>query len=173
MTFQTGKIIYYIQQGRFTNALFQYFAAEIIRYIYGYDNVEIFNGQESGLEKVSNLEYKSIVMDYIKEGKKKDMGSRSFIIDGFFQFSEIFKHYRDYVKTIFNTNNTFKFYKEYSIKDLVDCEPYQNIITDNDLIMHIQLNGTKGDSQIYDSSNLKEIVKNIKYDKLYIVSDEF
>jgi GR25 family glycosyltransferase involved in LPS biosynthesis len=170
--FKEPKIIYYTQNGRFTNALFQYFAAEIIRDIYGYDKVEIFNGQESGLNKVSNLEYKSIVMDYIKEGKKKDMKNKSFIIDGFFQFSEIFKHYRDYIKSIFNTNNSFKFYQDYSIKDLVDYKLYQKHPGDNDLVMHIRLDDFRGDNQIFEPSMLKDIIKNVKYDKLYIVCDE-
>lgn len=166
------KVIYYTQNGRFTNALFQYFAAEIIKNIYGYDKVEIFNGQELGLEKVSNLEYKSIVMDYIKEAKKKDMKDRSFIIDGFFQFSEIFKYYRDYIKRIFNTNNNFKFYQEYSIKDLVDYKLYQNTPGDNDLVIHFRLDDFRGDNQIFEPDMLKNIIKSTKYDKIYIVCDK-
>ena len=165
------KTIYYKLNGRFTNNLFQYFASNIIKKIYGYDSIQFVDNILPDSYIIDNNKFREIC-NADMTGKKLEIDSgKNICLDGYFQRSEIFLHYKDYIMSIFNDKNTDKINRFISIKDIVLYETKHTIPTENDLVMHIRLDDFKGDNQIFDPEQLKNIIKEISYDKLYIVCD--
>ncbi len=178
------KVIYFKLNGRFGNNIFQYFAAEIIKKIYNYDFVKIFNNEQDFNEIVviDDSLFKKIGNEYIKgnisnidsfDGFPSINTSKNILMDGYFQHSEIFYHFRDYILRIFNKDNRNLINKSYSISDIVNHNISHCIIPEkNDLVVHIRLDDFVGDLQIFDPQQLIEIIKKINYDDLYIVCDK-
>lgn len=170
-----NRIVYFRSSGRFTNNLFQYFAAQIVRKILKYDFVAL---DTSKSELVKNSCY------IIDDKKFKQIHSDDFIasidtskniyLDGYFQRSEIFTYYRDYIKSLIHENNKDRFgiFYNYRICDLVLPVENSKSPGKNDLVMHIRLDDFLGDLQIFDPNLLKEIISKIQYDELYIVCDK-
>jgi hypothetical protein len=175
------KTVNFLVQGQFGNNLFQYFAAEIIKKIYGYDNVKpTFQVNYEFNTMIDDAKFKSIITEYIKGNLYPLDTSKDILMIGFFQRSEIFLKEREYLRSLFtedNMNNVSNRIKvgnivKYKSKHLV--EP-----TENDLVLHIRLAGSfqwadfidmeNKTSQLYEPEKVKEIIKGIKYDKLYIV----
>ncbi len=175
------KTVKFLVQGQFGNNLFQYFAAEIIKKIYGYDEAKpTFEINLEFNTIIDDAKFKKIITAYLNGDKLDIDTSKDIMLIGFFQRSEIFLKEREYIRSLFvedNMNNISNRIKigniiKYKTKHLV--EP-----TENDLVLHIRLAGSfqwadfidmeNKTSQLYEPEKLKEIIKGIKYDKLYIV----
>ena len=171
------KTVYFFPEGgQFYDNLFRYFAAEIIKKLYGYDEVKP--------SLVINLEFNTIVTD---EAFKKiiefDQHSEVYPLDtskdilmmGAFQRSEILEKYRDMCIELFNVENNSYISNRIKVSNILKYVSKHTIEpAPNDLVMHIQLgddafNKDKNTSEIFNSSDLKDIIKTITYDKLYII----
>ena len=168
-------IIYFRSQGRFTNNLFQYFAAQIVKKILNYDTVVLDTSNSNTLKNtcytIDNAKFKEVLDDkFLREIDT----SKNIYLDGYFQRSEIFKHYREYIKSLIHENNKDRFGISYTYRicDLVLPLENSNVPSKNDLVVHIRLDDFIGDLQIFDPSSLKEIISKIQYDELYIVCDK-
>jgi hypothetical protein len=176
------KTVYFLVQGQFGNNLFQYFAAEIIKKIYGYDEVKpTFQINFEFNTVVDDTKFKRIINAYINGDNQPILDtSKDILMYGFFQRSEIFLKERDFVRSLFVEDNMSNVSNRIKIGNIIKYQSKHTAVpTENDLVLHVRLAGAfqwadfldveNKTSQIYDPSDLKNIIKDIKYDKLYIV----
>lgn len=169
------KTVYFLVQGQFGNNLFQYFAAEIIKKLYGYDEVQpTFNINLEFNTIVDDQKFKQIITAYINNDDYKLDTSKNILLMGFFQRSEIFLAMRDYLVPLFNEENMNNISNRIKIGNIVKYKTKHTIQPEmNDLVLHVRLSDfidiEQNRSQIYSPDDLKNIIKNITYDKLYIV----
>ena len=101
-----GKTVYFLIQGKFGNNLFQYFAAEVIKKIYGYEEVKpIFTINLEFNHVIDDEKFKEIIKRYMNGEKMELDDRRDILMIGFFQRSEIFKYEREYFCSLFNETN--------------------------------------------------------------------
>ncbi len=169
------KTVYFFPDGQFYDNLCQYFAAEIVKKIYGYDEVKP--------NILINLEFNTVISDeafkkiceFDERGEVYPIDtSKNILMKGYCQRSEIFKKYREYIKPLFNIDSTNYISNRTCISNILKYTSKHTISpTENDLVMHLQLGNfydkANNTSQIYDPIQLKDIIKSVKYDKLYIV----
>jgi len=85
------KTVHFLVQGQFGNNLFQYFAAEIIKKIYGYDEVKpTFQINLEFNTVIEDDKFKRIIDSYMNGQKYELNTSKDNLMMGFFQRSEIF-----------------------------------------------------------------------------------
>lgn len=172
------KTVYFLIQGQFGNNLFQYFAAEIIKKIYGYDETKpTFQMNLEFNNVIDDEKFKTIITKYMN-GEKYELDMRKdILLIGFFQRSEIFKFEREYLLSLFNKENMSHISNRIQIGNIVKYQTkYVIEPTENDLTLHLRCSDfwdhEKNRSQIYHPDTIKNIIKNIKYDKLYIVANK-
>lgn len=171
------KTIYFKLNGRFTNNLFQYFASEIIKKIYNYDDIKIYTQEFLNSEyiftKIDDILFKKIGNDYIRGNIINIDTSKDILMDGYFQRSEIFTFFREHLISLFNSNNYSFINSKVRICDIVNHNISHNILPENeDLIVHLRLDDFIGDLQIFSPLEIIKIIKNISYNDLYIVCDK-
>jgi hypothetical protein len=171
------KVKFFINGG-FGNNLFQYFAAQIIKKIYNY--------KETEPTQIINLEFNTVITDeiftkiineYINGNIYPIDTSKDILMMGYFQRSEIFLKEREFLRSLFNKENNDYISNRIRISNILNYKTKHEVKPDeNDLTLHIRLRDfydkDRNTSQIYDPDYLKNIIKQIKYDKLYIVSDK-
>ena len=166
-----SRIVYYKIDGRFANNLFQYFASHIIKKIFNYNEVKILQYNPGHCLYIDNKKFREIC-ELDMQGKSYDIsGYQNIYMDGFFQRSEIFLHYKDYIISLFNENNTDKINESISIQDIVLYNTKHIIPSEKDLVIHIRLDDFKLTKEVFEPNELKSILKNIDFEKLYIVCD--
>jgi len=85
------KTVYFLVQGQFGNNLFQYFAAEIMKKIYGYDEVKpTFHINLEFNTVIEDPAFKTICARYMSGNIAQIDTSKDILMMGFFQRSEIF-----------------------------------------------------------------------------------
>lgn len=175
------KTVKFLVQGQFGNNLFQYFAAEIIKKIYGYDKAQATF--EINLEfntVIDDAKFKRIINAYLSGDKVEIDTSKDILMIGFFQRSEIFLREREFIRSLFVEDNMNNISNRIKIGNIIKYKSKHTIEpTENDLVLHVRLAGAfqwadfidmeNKTSQLYDPKKIKEIIGNIKYDKLYIV----
>jgi hypothetical protein len=172
--------VYFINKGRFANNLFQYFAAQIIKKIFGCSKVKYVSVTPQHCYIIDDEKFKKIIHAYINLQNKnlhllpKDFDIyKDICLCGFFQRSEIFEYLKDYIKELYNVENKDLINDKYRICDtILNVKP---IGLSNDLIVHVRLDDFIHDvhnSEIFDPIQIKSIIKNISYDKLYIICDK-
>ena len=172
------KTVYFLVQGKFGNNLFQYFAAEIIKKIYGYDEVKpTFQINLEFNTTMDDEKFKRVIDAYMNGHRYELDTSKDILMMGFFQRSEIFLFERDYIRSLFNEENMNNISNRIKIGNIVKYQPKRTFRpTENDLVLHIRLDDfmdiKNNISQIYNPDDLKNIIKNITYDTLYIVCSE-
>lgn len=175
-SFKFKMIVYFKQNGRFANNIFQYFASEIIRKIYNYDEVILSNEENcSKMIKIDDELFIKICHFYLYKNEVYSLDTtKNFYLDGYFQRSEILTPFRNYIKRLFTINNHHHINTKYKVSDIVRyINSFQNkVSTSNDLIVHLRLDDFIGHPcQIYKPEQLLKIIDTIKYEKLYIVCD--
>jgi hypothetical protein len=175
------KFVRYFVQGQFGNNLFQYFAGQIIKKIYGYDKVEpAFQINIEAYTHVDDEKFKKIITAYLRGDRYELDTSKDILMNGFFQRSEIFLKERDYIRELFNIDNTDNISNRIKISNIIKYQTKHTIEpTKDDLVLHVRLAGAfhwadfidveNKRTQLYSPDSIKNIIKNIKYDKLYIV----
>lgn len=175
------KTVKFLVQGQFGNNLFQYFAAEIMKKIYGYDEVKpTFEINLEFNTVIDDFKFKRIIAAYLNGEKIMIDDSKDILMYGFFQRSEIFVKERDFIRSLFVEDNMNNISNRIKIGNIIKYVSKHTIQpTENDLVLHVRLAGAfqwadfidmeNKTSQLYEPEKLKEIIKGIKYDKLYIV----
>jgi hypothetical protein len=175
------KTVKFLVQGQFGNNLFQYFASEVIKKIYSYDEVKpTFEINLEFNTVIDDAKFKQIIAAYIKGEKYEIDTSKDILMFGFFQRSEVFLKEREYLRSLFTEENTSNISNRIKISSINKYQTKHTIQpTENDLVLHVRLAGSfqwadfidmeNRTSQLYDPDRLKSIIKGIKYDKLYIV----
>jgi len=172
------KTVYFFIQGQFGNNLFQYFAAELLKKIYGYDKVvPTFQINLEFNTIVDDVKFIEIIRKHIA-GEKYELDTRrDILMMGYFQRSEIFRMERDYFLSLFNAENMNHISNRIQIGNIVKYQTKHTIQpTENDLTLHLRC-GDFWDhenkrSQIYHPTHLKNIIQSIPHDKLYIVANK-
>lgn len=175
------KTVKFLVQGQFGNNLFQYFASEIIKKIYGYDEVKpTFEINLEFNTVIDDAKFKRIITAYLNGDRYELDTSKDILMFGFFQRSEIFLKERDYIRSLFIEDNMNNISNRIKIGNIVKYQTKHTVAPgENDLVLHARLAGSfqwadfidmeNRTSQLYDPEQLKEIIRGIKYDKLYIV----
>ena len=167
------KTVYFLVQGQFGNNLFQYFAAEIIKKMYGYDEVKpTFHINLEFNTIIEDDKFKLIINEYMEDRRYELNTTKDILMMGFFQRSEIFLFEREFIRSLFNEDNMNNISNRVKIGNIVKYKTNHTIEPqENDLVLHVRLgdfwDGTQ--SQIYNPQDLKNIIKTITYDKLYIM----
>jgi hypothetical protein len=179
--------------------LFQYFAAEIIKKIYGYDEVKpTFHINLEFNTVIEDPAFKTIIARYMAGNIVQIDTSKDILLMGFFQRSEIFEWEREFVRGLFHKDNMNNISNRIKIGNIVTYQTKHTVQpTAKDLTLHLRCGDfwdpsqakpemftvglTKGSptwtnekkqSQIFDPNYIKEIVKSITYEKLYIVANK-
>lgn len=175
------KVVKFLVQGQFGNNLFQYFASEIIKKIYAYDEVKpTFEINLEFNTIIDDAKFKRIINAYLNGDKVEIDTSKDILMIGFFQRSEIFVKEREFIRSLFVEDNMTNISNRIKIGNIVKYQTKHTIEpTENDLVLHVRLAGSfewadfidmeNKTSQLYEPERVKEIIKGIKYDKLYIV----
>lgn len=172
------KTVYFLIQGQFGNNLFQYFAAEFIRKLLNYDKVEpTFHINLEFNTIIDEQTFKEIITKHIAGEPIEFNRSKDVLMMGFFQRSEIFMKEREFFLSLFNAENTSNISNRIKIGNIVKYQTnHQNTPTENDLTLHLRCgdfwNHENNSSQIYHPDTLKDIIKTIPHDKLYIVANK-
>jgi hypothetical protein len=171
------KVKFFIKGG-FSSNLFQYFAAKIIKKIYNYVETEPSQFINYDFNTVINNElFTRIVNEYINGNIYPIDTSKDILLMGDFQRSEIFLKEREFLRSIFNKENNDYISNRVRISNILNYKTKHEIKSDvNDLTLHISLRDLydkeNNTTQIYDPDFLKNIIRGIEYDKLYIVTDK-
>lgn len=172
---KTMRTVYFFIQGQFGNNIFQYFAGEIIRKIYGYDEVKpTFTLNLEFNNVIDDVKFKQIITKYMNGEKVELDGRRDILLLGYFQRSEIFKFERNFVRSLFRAENMNHISNRIQIGNIVKYKTnHTEQPKENDLVLHLRCGDfwdhNKNRSQIYHPDMLKRIIQTIKYDTLYIV----
>jgi hypothetical protein len=171
------KTVYFFIQGQFGNNLFQYFASEIIRKIYDYDEVKpTFTINMEFNNVIDDVKFKQIITRYMNGETVEIDRRRDILLMGYFQRSEIFKYERNFIRQLFRAENMNHISNRIQIGNIVKYQSKHTIQpTEQDLVLHLRCGDfwdhLKQKSQMYHPTFLKKIIGSIKYDKLYIVSN--
>jgi len=172
------KTVYFLVQGQFGNNLFQYFAAQIMKKIYNYDEVKpTFQINLEFNHVIDDDKFKQIYTAYMKgETIALDL-RKDILMMGFFQRSTIFKHERDYIKSLFHAENMDHISNRIQIGNIVKYQSKHTIQpTQKDLTLHLRCGDfwdhEKNRSQIFDPEDLKKIIASIPHETLYIVRNK-
>jgi hypothetical protein len=172
------KTVYFLVQGQFGNNLFQYFAAEIMKKIYGYDEVKpTFYINLEFNTVIEDPAFKMICARYMSGNIAQIDTSKDILMMGFFQRSEIFEWEREFVRGLFHKDNMNNISNRIKIGNIVAYQTKHTVQpTAKDLTLHLRCGdfwaNEKKQSQIFDPNYIKEIVKSITYEKLYIVANK-
>jgi hypothetical protein len=169
------RTVYFFIQGQFGNNLFQYFAAEIIRKIYGYDEVKpTFTLNLEFNNVIDDVKFKQIITRYMNGDHVELDGRRDILLLGYFQRSEILKFERNYVRNLFRAENMNHISNRIQIGNIVKyVSKHTEQPGDNDLVLHLRCGDfwdhVKNRSQMFHPDFLKPLIQSINYNKLYIV----
>jgi hypothetical protein len=178
------KTVNFLVQGQFGNNLFQYFASEIIKKIYSYDEVKpTFQINYEFNTVIDDAKFKKIITAYLRGDKYELDTSKDILMIGFFQRSEIFLREREYLRSLFVETNMSNISNRIKVGNIVKYKSKHTIQpTENDLVLHVRLAGSfqwadfidmeNKTSQLYEPEKVKEIIKAIPHEKLYIVCNE-
>lgn len=172
--------VYFFTEGQLGNNLFQYFAAELIKKIYGYEEAKITLTINLEFNLVIDDEkFKTIITRYMEGNPVPLDTTRDILLMGFFQRSEIFEYERDYLLSLWNSDNTHYVNRNVQIKNIVNYQTKHTMEpTPRDLTLHLRLGdfATTGvltqnapTSQIYDPAYLKALIQSIPHERLFIV----
>lgn len=166
-----SRIVSFTAEGPLGDNLFQYFAAEIIKKIYGYDEVQLTLHINLEFNLVIDDEkFKTIVTRYMEGDLVPLDTTRNILLMGFFQRSEIFEFEREHLLSLFHKDNEHYINRNVRIKNIVTYRPKQLVeIKEDDLTLHLPWNTVR--AQLYDPEFLKGIIKSIPYQRLFIVHD--
>lgn len=171
------KTVNFLVQGQFGNNLFQYFAAEIIKKIYEYDEVKpTFHINLEFNTIIDDDKFKRIITAYLEGNRYEIDTTKDILMMGFFQRSEIFLKEREYLRSLFREDNMNNISNRIKIGNIVRYKTHHTIQpTENDLVLHLHCGDfwehDKERSQIYHPDTLKGIIRTLHYDKLYIVAN--
>ncbi len=170
-----GRTVYFFVQGQFGNNLFQYFAAEIVKKIYGYGEVKpTFEINLDFNNVIDDEKFKDLTTRYMNGEKMEIDSRRDILMMGFFQRSEIFKYEREYLLSLFNKDSMCHISNRIQIGNIVKYKTKLDVLPmENDLTIHLRCGDfwdhEKDRSQIFDPEDLKRVIKSISYERLFIV----
>jgi hypothetical protein len=150
----------YDKMGRFGNNLFQYFAAKIIEKIYGIEN----KSHCGNVKTLDDNQWEELCLYYMENNTPMEQDCDTFHLHGFFQISNVFNYFRDFLKELVENDPTLTHLK-------CDLKEYPG---NNDVVIHIRLDDYMHEyhnTEIIHPSYFTNILDNLVYDKLYIVSD--
>jgi hypothetical protein len=138
------KTVKFLVQGQFGNNLFQYFAAEIIKKIYGYDEVKpTFEINLEFNTVIDDAKFKRIMTAYLNGDKVEIDTSKDILMYGFFQRSEIFLKEREFIRSLFIEDNNNNISNRIKISSIIKYKTKHTVEpTENDLVLHVRLAGT-------------------------------
>jgi hypothetical protein len=169
------KTVHFLIQGNFGDNFFQYLASEVIKKIYGYDEVKpTFYINLEFNTVINDLTYKEIMLAHMEGNKIEIDTSKDILLMGYFQRSEIMKYEREFLKGLFHAGNTNNISNRIKIGNIVNYQSKHNVQpTEEDLTLHLPCEDLWDDemkrSQIFDPEGLKEIISTIPHKTLYIV----
>lgn len=177
--------VYFIAEGGLANNLFQYFAAELMRKMYGYDEVKLtFQINLEFNLVIDDAKWKTICTRY-QEGHPVPLDTtRNILMMGFFQRSEPFEADREYLRSLFTIDNLHYINRTVQIKNIVSYQTKHTVVPGpTDLTMHIRCGDFLDQksllfptpsvlsSQLTDPSSLIELIRSIPHTTLYLVHD--
>jgi len=169
------RTVWFCPWGRTGNNIVQYCAAEVIRHIFQFDNVQKIEGNPRNMLEIRDDKYKEIVENYMKYPSEYLECDRDIYLYGFFQYSSILVYLRPQLLSLFHeSNHTNISHDNYTISQIISHK-INNIITNEDVVIHLRLDDYIHDNNpphIFDKEKLGELIDMLTFKKLYIVCDE-
>ena len=170
------KTVWFEEIGRSGNNIFQYLAAEVIKYIYNFDCVAKYDNTNRDVLIIDDEKYTTIINDYLQNPTNTFTSNRDILLYGFFQKSNILVSLRTELLKYFNTLNTTYINDKYTISDFSKKETSHNIIFDDDtILLHLRLDDyihNNSPPNIFDKEEFSKFLDTISFKKLYILCDE-
>jgi hypothetical protein len=168
------KTVHFLVQSNFGDNFFKYLAAEVIKKIYGYDEVKpTFYINLEFNTVINDAAYKQIMLAHMEGGKVEIDTSKDILLMGYFQRSEMMKYEREFLRGLFHAENTNNISNRIKIGNIVKYKSNHTVQpSDEDLTLHLQWDEENKRSQIFDPEGLKEIISAIPYKTLYIIPNE-
>ena len=114
------KTVYFLIQAQFGCNLFQYFAAEIIKKLYNYDEVKpTFQINTEFNTPITDTTFKEIINAYMEDTRYDINTSKDILLMGYFQRSEIFLFERNYIRSLFSEDNMNNISNRIKISNIV------------------------------------------------------
>ena len=122
------KTVQFLVQGQFGNNLFQYYAAEIIKKIYEYDQVKpAFQLNVDFNTIIDDAQFKRIITAYLHGEVYPIDTSKDILMNGFFQRSEIFLKEREFIRSLFTEDNMNNVSNRIKISNIMASEYVKRI----------------------------------------------
>jgi hypothetical protein len=169
-----SNTIYICGRGRTGNNIFQYMAGEVIKYIYGYNEIKFIKYQPPCVCTIDDNLYKKIVSGYL-QNNIIELPIGDIYMFGFFQYSNILFHLRNHIKSLFNIDNMTKVNDEFTISAIMSHKSIHKPVADTDLVIHFRLDDfivQDNRCQIFDKVEISKIIDRCEFTKLYIVCDK-
>jgi hypothetical protein len=169
------KIVWFYEEGRTGNNIFQYLGAEIIKYIYNFDIIKRTTIIDNNLYLIDDNKYTEITKNFMANNKKLEE-NRNILIRAYCQKSDILLYLRPYLIKYFNEINHTILNSNYKISDLYNhISSYNMDVSNDDLVLHLRLDDfihNNNPPNIFSKSELADYLDTIPFKKLYIVCDK-
>ncbi len=182
--FQTNRkknTVYFLtdpgRNGRFGNNLFQYFAAELMKRMYGFDRIESVRTlpPEVNATKLGDAEWIDIMTAYNSKGIVKPLPDGNIVLDGWFQRSDLLTPHREYLRGLFTPENCTPINATHRVCDIANHQPpaHTEYSPQEDMVIHFRLDDFKTHTLggLFEAAGIKHMLASLKYRKLFIVCD--
>lgn len=171
-----ANTVYFVTNGRFGNNIFQYIAAELIRKKYNLGKVQYIQHMPVSNSNFIVISDESFIKQMTNDDAPQlDTTKGVFIMDGYFQRSDILKNHRSYILSLFNASNCNYINSKYRVCDIAKHigKQYAEYDPDQDIVMHFRLDDFRTHvlGGLFRPEDLKRILESIQYRRLIIVCD--
>jgi hypothetical protein len=157
--------------------MFQYFAAELMKRIYGFKDVRSVDSAPANARKITDDDFFDILKEYNAKGVAKPLPEgQDIVMQGCFQRSDLLTPHREYLRSLFSADNCTAINANYRVCDIANHKvpPHPEYSPQEDIVMHFRLDDFKTHSLggLFEATALKKMLATLKYRKLFIVCDK-
>jgi hypothetical protein len=162
----TSKTVYFLVKGSFGDNLFQYFAAEIIKKIYHYEDVKpTFHINLEFNTVINDEQYTEITLSHMSGQHIEINTSRPILLMGQFQQSDILEFEMEYLKGLYNEDNQHRISNRIKICNIVKYKTKCLLKPGkNDITLHLDFS-----YKSYDIQKIKHIIRSTPHSILFVI----
>lgn len=179
---QMAPTVYFFSDGPLGHSLFQYFAAELIKKIYGYEEAKI--SLTINLEfhlVIDDEKFKTIVTRYLQGDPVPLDTTRDLLLMGYFQDSEFYEHEREHLRSLWNAENAHYVTRNVQVKQIVQYQSKHTMVpTAADLVVHLPLRDLSASHSgvlpippcpWVERGYLQNLIASLPHERLFLVHD--
>ena len=167
-----------ITNGRFGNNVIEYIGAKLIQKTYNFAEVISIEHKPKNAYIINDTMFRDIMNSYQENRTLPTLDlNRPIVLEAYCQRSDILTIHRDYIKSIFTSENCDAINLKYKVCDIVNHSftlP-SNYSPSDDLVMHLRLDDfrTHQNGGIFNAEDIKnKILRPITFKQLYIICEK-